>query len=205
VVFDFDDTMTDNMLFDLESFFSVLKERPASQIIRMREEGYSATMILNDLAAPTESMFARLVASRKEFLGNRGNQLMYIKPKQFLSSVVHHIIVEKGIRKLYIVTQRTNAQLVKGLLNYFLLERTAGLFKVYGGESKAEAYKKVLSDSKTKPCEVLVVGNSYEEDLKPAAKLGMRVYHTQGTYRTKSKPKAHQLIELLGDWPIEGR
>jgi len=58
-------------------------------------------------------------------------------------------------------------------------------------------FKYVLSYFKVKPSEVLMIGNSYKDDILPARKLGMKTIHFQGARQLKKDLKKHRNLWRL--------
>lgn len=52
-----------------------------------------------------------------------------------------------------------------------------------------KCFKSILSHYKLKPSEVLMIGNTYEDDIKPAKKLGINTIHFKNSRKLKKELK----------------
>jgi phosphoglycolate phosphatase-like HAD superfamily hydrolase len=183
VIFDFDDTLTDNKRLDLESF------RHLSRVLSLytptgREiEELRKNLLAKDIISWMIRKSARSVPLdiclkiRDDFLKNRNEQLIIVKPKT--RSTLRRLKSQGCM--LFIATTRTDIRPVKAILRK---HRLAQFFEeVYGKDSgdKISIYKKILLDLDLTPRECMVVSDSFQ-DLSQALDLGMEAVGVLGSY-----------------------
>lgn len=185
VIFDFDDTLTDNKILDLESFRYLSSNlglyMPSGQEIK---ELRCKSLLAKDIISWMIERSAKSVPldlcikMRDEFLkGKESQRFIRIKPKS--RSILQKLKSQGYV--LLIATSRTDTGPLKTILQSHKL---AGFFKnVYTNNSgdKTNVYQKILRDLDLLPSECLVVSNSFQ-DLLPALSLGMKVVGIKGSY-----------------------
>jgi phosphoglycolate phosphatase-like HAD superfamily hydrolase len=198
VIFDFDDTLTDNKRLDLESFRYLgrilgLYVPSAREIKELRK-----TLLAKDIISWMIKKSARSVPLdlclkiRNDFLRKENERLIIVKPK--VRSALQKLKSEGC--SLFIATTRTDIGPVKAILRKHRVER---FFKnVYSKDSgdKIDIYKKILLDPNLVPGECMVVSNSFQ-DLSQALDLGMKAVGVHGSYGVD--PALRGNMEVLED------
>ena len=215
IIFDLDDTLTDNKILDFESFrhlsLSLALYTPTmNEIIELRCGSLLAEDIVHWMIEKSRKSVPQILCmkKRKEFLRREGNGLL-IKIKPRVRSTLSEL--KSMGYTLIVATVRNDKKAVLGLLRKHKL---AGFFAdVYTSRSevrdklaemsgsgvekaKFKIYQKILRDLKVLPSECLVVGNTLQ-DLLPALTLGMKVVGTKGSYRTD--PALRDSVEIVED------
>ena len=184
VVFDFDDTLTDNSLLDLRSFqylsssFGLYK--PTGQEIK---EFRCKSMLAKDIITwiiekSVKSVQVELcMKMRDEFLkGKESEELIKMKPR--LYSILKKL-KSQGYT-LLIATRKDLVNLKPILERHKLTGFFQGLY-ANSSEDKTCIYQKILNDFNLLPSACMVVSNSFQ-DLLPALDLGMKAVGIEGSY-----------------------
>lgn len=184
IIFDFDDTITDNKVLDLESFRYLscslgLYVPSMQEITELRCKSLLAKDIISWMIEKSAKSVPLdlCMKMRDEFLKRKeSEQLIRIKPN--LHSVLRKL---KSQGYVLLLATRTDIGRIKSILQSHKL---AGFFKsVYANssEDKTSIYLKILHDLSLLPSECLVVSNSFQ-DLIPALTLAMKVVGIKGSY-----------------------
>jgi len=198
VIFDFDDTLTDNKKLDLESF------RHLSRVLRLymptgcEIKELRKTLLAKDIISWMIRKSARSVPLdvclkiRDDFLRNKNEQLIIIKPK--IRSTLRRLKSRGCI--LFVATMRTDIRAVKTILRKYGLEKY--FEEVYGKDfgDKTSIYKEILLDLDLRPHECMVVGDSFQ-DLLQALDLGMEAVGVFGSYG--ADPRLFGNVKVLKD------
>jgi FMN phosphatase YigB (HAD superfamily) len=185
IVFDLDDTLTDNKLLDLESFRYLsrslgLYTPKMREIIELRRRSLLAKDIISWMINRSSKLASLeiCIEMRRQFLKRRSSQeLIRLKPNLF--NILKRLKLENYF--LIIVTSRTETASLASFLKSRKLDQ---FFKaVYDSNSgtKSAIYNGILQNLKLAPNECLVVANTLE-DLLPAIGLGMRSIGIKGSY-----------------------
>ena len=184
IVFDFDDTLTDNKVLDLLSFqylsSSLGLHMPTRQEIK---ELRCKSMLAKDIITWMIEKSAKSVQvehcmkMRDEFLkGKESAALIRIK-KRVYSTLKK--LKAQGYT-LLVATRKDVTQLKPILESHKLRGFFQGLY-ANSSEDKTSIYQKILHDFNLLPSECLVVSNSFQ-DLLPALDLGMKAVGIEGSY-----------------------
>jgi beta-phosphoglucomutase-like phosphatase (HAD superfamily) len=198
VIFDFDDTLTDNKRLDIESFRHLssvlgLYVPSAREIKELRK-----IMLAKDIISWMVKKSARPVPLdlclkiRNDFLKKENERLIDVKPNAY--STLRKL--KSGGCSLFIATTRTDIGPVKAILRKHKVER---FFKdVYSKDSgdKIDVYKRILLDLDLVPGECLVVSNSFQ-DLSQALDLNMKAVGVNGSYG--ADPALRGNVKILED------
>ena len=185
IIFDLDDTLTDNKLLDLESFRYLSRSfelyvPKMREISWLRRKSFLAKDIISWMINKSSKSISieACITMRNRFLQQQDNQ-GFIKLKPNLVNTLKKL-KSKGYL-LIIVTSRTKTDSLEAFLQIFNLKQY--FTNVYDKNSgtKGAIYKSILQASKLKPSEFLVVSNTLE-DLLPAKLLGMNCIGIQGSY-----------------------
>lgn len=198
VIFDFDDTLTDNKRLDLESFRHLghildLYVPNAREIKELRK-----TLLAKDIISWMIKKSARpvpldiCVKIRTDFLEKENERFVVVKPK--VRSTLQKLRSEGC--SLFIATTRTDIGPVKAILRKYRLEQF--FENVYGQDSadKIDIYKRILLDLNLVPSECMVVSNSFQ-DLSQALDLNMKAVGVHGSYGVD--PALRGNVEVLKD------
>lgn len=185
IIFDLDDTLTDNKLLDLESFRYLshsfgLYAPKMKEIIELRRKSLLAkdiiSWMINKSSKPAPLEIC--MEMRKRFLKQRSSQeLIRLKPNLF--NVLKRLKLKTYF--LIIVTSRTNTASLAGFLESRKLKQFFTAVYDSNSGTKSAVYKGILQDLKLEPNECLVVANTLE-DLLPAIGLGMKSLGIKGSY-----------------------
>jgi FMN phosphatase YigB (HAD superfamily) len=184
VVFDFDDTLTDNKLLDLRSF-QYLSSRlglymPTRQEIKeLRYKSMLAKDIITWMIEKSAKsvQVELLMKLRNEFLnGKESEGLIRIKPKAYSTLKK---LKSQGYT-LLVATRQKLVHLVPILERRRLKDFFQGLY-TNSSEDKTSIYQKILQDFNLLPSECIVVSNLFQ-DLLPALDLGIKAVGIEGSY-----------------------
>jgi len=208
IIFDFDDTLTDNRRLDRYAFIVPCKKLglpiPKNQMIRKyRKKGYLAKDIMkNVLNKNNTKKIQDFLDERKKFLNSRGS-MDFLDLKNY-SKYLLYFIKRKKI-KMILCTSRKNKRIVidflkkKQINQYFSKFYFMEDFKINIDNRVSKnriIIKKLLLGKIIKSeliCkeEIMFVGNSYE-DFTCAKDLGIRFIMYQNSYL-----KNHKIINRI--------
>ena len=184
VIFDFDDTITDNRYLDYASFkttfnkFNIKNELSLKKLISLRQKSYTAKNILKVIKNSTEKKF-----SSKNFLNDRKNFLLsyesnnYLKVKKDTTYLMEYLD-SKNI-SILLCSVRHDKNIIKKFLkennieDYFknifcssdlklTIENDTSSNRIL---IKSSLLKKILIKNKIKFYEIVYVGNSFEDKV----------------------------------------
>ena len=215
IIFDLDDTLTDNKVLDFESFRHLsdsldLYTPTMHEIIELRRKSLLAKDIILWMIEKSRKSVSPVlcIKKRKEFLKQEeSGQLIRIKPK--LRSILRELKSTGYI--LLIATLRNDKNTVLNLLrNHKLAEFFTDIYTTHSEtlakltrisdldveKAKLKIYKNILHDLMTTPSECLVVGDKLQ-DLLPALSLGIKAVGIKGSYGTD--PALSGVVEVVED------
>jgi len=215
IIFDFDDTLLDNTLIDIESFnflskkYGLLKIKD-KKIISWRKNGMLAKNIIKNMIKNKKNVLLNdCIKERLEYLRNDGG-VELSREKENAKKVLQEL--KKQGNYNIIVSNRENKKFIIKILKklHISLYINAVYCKTYNEKKKIkidniklkeELYRKVISDleSKHNISNVIVVGN-LKSDIIAAKKLKIRTIGIKGSFRYDSGlSKITHTIENLED------
>ncbi|MDE1766238.1 MAG: HAD family hydrolase [Thaumarchaeota archaeon] len=221
VIFDFDDTLIDNTLLDMDSFRYVLDTFHLPQasyktLIRWRKNGTIAKNIFRRIIKKKNNMLLeKCVSARLEYLARGGGGVKLANAKTGAKETLRQI--KKNNNFIVVVSSRKDKSIIKKILKN--LEMVQYIDEIYCAEDckeclgkkfsatnmKIKLYKLALSDFKFNSDEKpLAIGN-LKSDIVAARKSNMIPIAISGSYRFDSgiSKKArtikdlHEVLEIL--------
>ena len=208
IIFDFDDTLTDNTLRDVESFNFIIRKFNLpkidfNQIIRWRSYGMLSHNILKRLLQSNEKLLLeRCINARLNYLNKLYVYTNFVKLKPDVIRTLD--ILKKKNHILVVNSAGSDYKILTKLLSRFRIHRY--FKKVYGKkdrrlvmkttkdilEFKRITYKQILLDFNflKKINDVLVIGN-LKSDIIPANELKIKSIMIKGSFRFD---RSHQII-----------
>jgi len=189
IIFDFDDTLTDNTLRDVESFNFIIRKFNLpkidfNQIIRWRSYGMLSHNILKRLSQSNEKLLLeRCINARLNYLNKLYVYTNFVKLKpdvirtlDILKKKNHILVVNSYFKKVYGKKDRR-----------LVMKTTKDIL-----EFKRITYKQILLDFNflKKINDVLVIGN-LKTDIIPANELKIKSIMIKGSFRFD---RSHQII-----------
>lgn len=216
VIFDFDDTITDNRLYDFRAFQIPAKslniEIPSKKsITNMRKRGFLAKdIMLHHLKKnKNEVKLSDFLIARSNFINNE-QSMHYLKLKNELRAVLQYI-QRKKIKCVMCTTRKNKRDVRKFLINkkidhyfkktYFMENlgfKIDNLFLENRILIKHSLLKNILKDQKLNSTQVLYVGNSFE-DLEAVKKMNISFIYYQNDYLEKYHNKEIKKISNMKD------
>jgi len=198
VIFDFDDTLTDNSFLDYQAFLQPGKQLgiptpPLKKIRVLRKKGFLAKEIMKKfLKENNKKLINDFLIKRSKFL-NKSESFRYLKLKKNTKSLLNFL--KKNKIKCILCTTKKNKKMV---LNFLVKNNISSYFsKTYFMKDlkfmidnldesnrvliKNILVRKILKNEKIKPNEILFVGNSVD-DLKTAKNMKTHFIYFQNTY-----------------------
>ena len=184
IIFDFDDTITDNSRLDFKSFkitcdkFNIKSPLTLKKLIDFRQKSYTAEKILKFIKKSTNNFFPM-----KEFLKERKNFLLTNESNNYLKIKPDTKLILKTLQKykipIFLCTVRNDKEIVKFFLKLYDIECyfqdifcTSDLtLKIDNTISdnriliKSSLLKKIIKKNKIDQGEMLFIGNSFEDRI----------------------------------------
>jgi phosphoglycolate phosphatase-like HAD superfamily hydrolase len=184
IIFDFDDTITDNKNLDFESFkisckkFNIKNPLSLKKLVNLRQKSYTAKEILKFIKTFTQKSFPT-----KNFLEYRTNFLLSDISNTYLQIKLDTKLVLKTLQKnktiIFLFTVRKDKQLVINFLKKNNIEHCfSNIYcssdlteKIDNNNSdnriliKSSLLKKIIKKNKLNHKEILFVGNSSEDRI----------------------------------------
>jgi beta-phosphoglucomutase-like phosphatase (HAD superfamily) len=199
IVFDFDDTLTDNKALDFYSFKLLssifdIYELKWRELYNLRRKSMTAGEIIALLIMKSKKSISleACMKTRKQFLGSK-NSGSFVRIKPCLNSVLKKFKREGYL--LFIATRAPSNYLYYVLNNHKLTRFFDGLYPD-SSEDKTQVYRSILTKLDLNPNNCLVVSNTYQ-DLSPALKLGMQVVGIKGSYGVEQI--LHEKVTVVKD------
>lgn len=214
VIFDFDDTLTDNSFLDYQAFLQPCKQLriptpPLKKIRVLRKKGFLANEIMKKfLKEDNKKLINDFLIKRSKFL-NKSESFRYLKLKKNTKSVLNFL--KKNKIKCILCTTKKNKKMVLSFLaknnissyfseTYFMKDLKFMIDNLDESNRvliKNILVRKILKNQKIKPKEILFVGNSVD-DLKTAKNLKIRFIYFQNTYLEElSNKKITKVTSML--------
>lgn len=201
IIFDFDDTIIDNTLLDLDSFRYLTKNYRLDfiddqKILRWRRKGMLAKNIIKKMTQKNKNYeLELLIKARLDYLKKGGLGLKLVRPKPCVNAVLRKL-KEDGYH-IVIATSRTNFPIIKKILKKIQVDefidsvyyfqhfvRNKSKYPENYNQLKKNLYELAISDyeMKSKIDRTIVVGN-LKSDIIPAIELKIENFAIKGSYR----------------------
>ena len=204
IIFDFDDTITDNFLLDLKSFYFTCKQFDVklptkNKILKFRREGLLASDISKHLVGNSNKIdLDSFIIHRKKFLEN--NSVKYLRLKKnikklfsFIKTKEIKIVICSANKHKFIIENFLKANKIFHNFNKILTTDELG-FRIDNTSFsnrvliKNSLLHNVLKKFKIPTSEIVFVGNSLE-DLQSANYCGIPFIYIQNYYLPLLKKK----------------
>ena len=221
IIFDFDDTITDNFLLDLKSFYFTCKQFDVklptkNKILKFRREGLLASDISKHLVGNSNKIdLDSFIIHRKKFLEN--NSVKYLRLKKnikklfsFIKTKEIKIVICSANKHKFIIEDFLKINKIFHKFSKILTMAELGFTIDNSSFSNRVLIKKsllhnVLKKFNVSTNEIVFVGNSLE-DLQSANYFGIPFIYFQTNYLPLQKKKnthtVNSVIELrqtIGD------
>jgi phosphoglycolate phosphatase-like HAD superfamily hydrolase len=205
VIFDFDDTITDNSLFDYQSFVFTCKKLnlqipKKNKIIKLRKKGFTAKEIIKMLKLyDKKTSMDEFIEIRSKFLDmekfqckiklkNKTKYLLYF----LLRKKIRCILCSAKINKQFVINFLKKENIHKYFQKtYFMKDLNILLDNLDESNRiliKNIILKKILKDEKLLSSEIIYIGNS-NEDYQAAKNKNLKYIHYQNSYLKKLEEK----------------
>ena len=203
IIFDFDDTITDNFLLDFKSFYFTCKKfgikcPTKNKILKFRREGLLANDISKQLIDNNKIDLDAFITYRKEFLEN--NSVKYLRLKKNIKKLFDFIktkemknVICSANKHKFIIENFLKANKIFHNFNKILTTDELG-FRIDNTSFsnrvliKNSLLHNVLKKFKIPTSEIVFVGNSLE-DLQSANYYGIPFIYIQNYYLPLLKKK----------------
>ena len=217
LILDFDDTLTDNIYLDYQSFVFSCKKLGLSsptfeKIVSLRKQGFIATKIINQIVDNKikSEIISKFILLRQNFLKNK-NSMKFLKLKDGTEKLF--LMLKRQKINCILCTSRKDKQFVieflkkQNIYKYFS--------KIYDSQYleltldnvdplnrlliKNILIRKILKDYNLRNSEILYVGNALE-DQKTAQNMNVLFIYFQNFYLpkyTQVKLKVDNMIGLI--------
>jgi len=221
IIFDFDDTITDNFLLDLKSFYFTCKQFDVklptkNKILKFRREGLLASDISKHLVGNSNKIdLDSFIIHRKKFLEN--NSVKYLRLKKnikklfsFIKTKEIKIVICSANKHKFIIEDFLKINKIFHKFSKILTMAELGFTIDNSSFSNRVLIKKsllhnILKKFNISTNEIVFVGNSLE-DLQSANYFGIPFIYFQNNYLPLQKKKnthtVNSIIELrqtIGD------
>jgi FMN phosphatase YigB (HAD superfamily) len=197
IIFDFDDTLTDNSERDLQSFQHIikkfnLKSRDKNEIYNWRKNSMTSEFIIKKLMNSNEEQsYQKYFQERLFFLEKNSSYTNYVKLKSCTLEILKKLKNDKYILALNSIQSNHNNFLeivenfkIKGYFHEIVTNKLTSSYNSYQNRynTKKRLYEKILKKIKIdKPEEILVIGNLFS-DILPANTLGIESIMIKGSF-----------------------
>ena len=197
LIFDFDDTLTNNTERDAHSFLHIIKkfnlvEIEKQKIIKWRKLGLLSNVIIQKLInSDNQLLFKKCVNERLKFLDSYESYTKYVKLKLCTIKILSKLSNENHILTLNSI--QSNNKNFQNVLKYFginhyfqkIVTSDSSISK-YSKEKnrieiKSEFYKQIISEFKFNKKNVIVIGN-LASDIIPAENLNLKSLMIKGSF-----------------------
>ena len=197
LIFDFDDTLTNNTERDAHSFLHIIKkfnlvEIEKQKIIKWRKLGLLSNVIIQKLInSDNKLFFEKCVNERLKFLDSYESYTKYVKLKLCTIKILSKLNNENHILTLNSI--QSNNKNFQNVLKYFeinhyfqkIITSDSSIMKYNEEENrvkiKSEFYKQIISEFKFDKKNVIVVGN-LASDIIPAENLNLKSLIIEGSF-----------------------
>jgi|APSaa5957512535_1039671.scaffolds.fasta_scaffold00449_30 FMN phosphatase YigB (HAD superfamily) len=217
IIFDFDDTLTDNSVRDIHSFLHIIKQFKLikikqDKILEWRKSRLLSKDIIQKLIdADEKNILEKCINERLKFLQNYESYTKYVK----LKSCTVKILTELNLRNHILILnsiQSNNENFQKmlkhfNIKNYFqkIITNDLSKKKNFNEQSrikiKNKFYKQIISEFRFNEKNVIVIGN-LASDMIPAANLNLRSFMIKGSfgfdnYKSQNCIQINELKQIL--------
>jgi len=213
IIFDFDDTLTDNSERDLNSFQHIvkkfnLKSIDKNEIFDWRENSMTSEFIIKNLMNSNEEQsYQKYSQERLFFLEKSSSYTNYVKLKSCTLEILKKLKDDKYVLALNSIQSNHNNFLeivenfkIKDYFNEIVTDKLTLFSNSYENRynTKKKLYEKILKNLKIdKPKEILVIGNLFS-DILPANTLGIDSIMIKGSFGfDNSQNHSHNQISKL--------
>ena len=213
IIFDFDDTLTDNSERDLNSFQHIvkkfnLKSIDKNEIFNWRENSMTSKFIIKKLMNSNEEQsYQKYSQERLFFLEKSSSYTNYVKLKSCTLEILKKLKDDKYVLALNSIQSNHNNFLeivenfkIKDYFNEIVTDKLTLFSNSYENRynTKKKLYEKILKNLKIdKPKEILVIGNLFS-DILPANTLGIDSIMIKGSFGfDNSQNHSHNQISKL--------
>ena len=179
IAFDFDDTLVDEKESQKKRWLKVLKEfkhlsnKFEDTFIKIFEEkGHKYKYLINETINQLYIDSSNISKIAKKFRVTKSESEKTFKGAMGILDLLTNYKIKKGIISKGVKSYQQDRILLSGIknkLDFIYYNPKSNL-------SKIQLFKKAMLDLKiNNPSELLYVGNNFDEDAKPALKLGMKV------------------------------
>jgi len=197
LIFDFDDTLTDNTERDLYSFLHIIKkfnlvEIEKQKIVEWRKLGLLSNSIIQKLINSNDKLlFDKCINERLKFLDSYESYTKYVKLKLYTIKILSKLNTENHILTLNSI--QSNNKNFQNVLKYFKINHyfqkiitsdsstTRNNKEQNRIEIKSEFYKQIISEFEFDKKNVIVVGN-LASDIIPAENLNLKSLMIKGSF-----------------------
>ena len=197
LIFDFDDTLTDNTERDLYSFLHIIKkfnlvEIEKQKIVEWRKLGLLSNSIIQKLINSNDKLlFDKCINERLKFLDSYESYTKYVKLKLYTIKILSKLNTENHILTLNSI--QSNNKNFQNVLKHFEINHyfqkiitsdsstTRNNKEQNRIEIKSEFYKQIISEFEFDKKNVIVVGN-LASDIIPAENLNLKSLMIKGSF-----------------------
>lgn len=214
VIFDFDDTITDNKILDYNAFLVPCQRLRISsptgkEILRLRKKGIVAKkiMCMHLKKLQKNNLLSNFLTLRTNFL-NSLKTISYLKLQKDVELVLLNI-KQRKIKCILCSTKKNKSILIEflkknNIIKFFseilTIEDLGFYLNNYNSSNRILIKKSIiyyfLKNQKIKPKEILFIGNSID-DLKAATEFGISVILYQNSYLPRIDSKKIKLVNNM--------
>ena len=197
IIFDFDDTLTDNSERDFQSFQYIIKKfklnsMNKNEIINLRKNSNNSEFIIKKIInSNNQKLYNECYQERLFFLEKNSSYTNYVKLKSCTLEILKKLKNDKYILALNSIQSNHNNFLeivenfkIKGYFHEIVTDKLTSSYNSYQNRynTKKRLYEKILKKIKIdKPEEILVIGNLFS-DILPANTLGIKSIMIKGSF-----------------------
>ena len=198
IIFDFDDTLTDNSERDVQSFIHIdrkfnLRNIKKQKIIQWRRSGILSNSIIKKLMdSDDNTLFKKCVKQRSNFLADYNSYIKYVQLKHFTIKILSELNSQNHI--LILNSIQSDNKKFQEILKFFKINdffQKIFVEQLHGTENliqdriqlKEFLYEKIVSEFNfiNDKKNVLVVGNLVS-DIMPAENLNLKSLMIEGSF-----------------------
>ena len=213
IIFDFDDTLTDNSERDLHSFQYIIKKfnlklMDKNKIFDWRKNSMTSEFIIKNLMnSNEEQLYQKYSQERLFFLEKNSSYTNYVKLKSCTLEILKKLKDDKYILALNSIQSNHNNFLeivknfkIKDYFNEIVTDKLTSSHNSYENRynTKKKLYEKIFKKIKIdEPEKILVIGNLFS-DILPANNLGIESIMIKGSFNfdNSQNHSINQISEL---------
>tara|TARA_B110000438_G_scaffold241687_1_gene240905 strand:+ start:166 stop:843 length:678 start_codon:yes stop_codon:yes gene_type:complete len=213
IIFDFDDTLTDNSERDLHSFQHIIKKfnlklMDKNKIFDWRKNSMTSEFIIKNLMnSNEEQLYQKYSQERLFFLEKNSSYTNYVKLKSCTLEILKKLKDDKYILALNSIQSNHNNFLeivknfkIKDYFNEIVTDKLTSSHNSYENRynTKKKLYEKIFKKIKIdEPEKILVIGNLFS-DILPANNLGIESIMIKGSFNfdNSQNHSINQISEL---------